>query len=79
MFYVENEAQPDKFSSIPQPCGGDFHAYNGRLWRHRSHYSMGKFLGGIFALRCGLLSLARGILSPAFLKCFTIKMLRKNQ
>jgi voltage-gated potassium channel len=68
MFYVENEAQPDKFSSIPAT-----------LWWGVSTITTvgygdivpitpwGKFLGGIFAIAgVGLLALPAGILSSGF-------------
>ena len=68
MFYVENEAQPDKFSSIPATMWwgiatlttvgyGDIVPIT--AW--------GKFLGGIFAIAgVGLLALPAGILSSGF-------------
>ncbi len=68
MFYVENEAQPDKFSSIPATMWwgiatlttvgyGDIVPITG--W--------GKFLGGLFAIAgVGLLALPAGILSSGF-------------
>ena len=68
MFYVENEAQPDKFSSIPATMWwgiatlttvgyGDIVPIT----------SLGKFLGGFFAIAgVGLLALPAGILSSGF-------------
>jgi voltage-gated potassium channel len=68
MFYAEHEAQPDKFSSIPATMWwgiatlttvgyGDIVPIT----------SLGKFLGGIFAIAgVGLLALPAGILSSGF-------------
>ena len=68
MFYVENEAQPEKFSSIPETM------WWGVATLTTVGYgdvvpitSLGKFLGGIFAIASvGLLALPVGILSSGF-------------
>lgn len=75
MFYAENEAQPDKFSSIPATMWwgvatlttvgyGDIVPIT----------SLGKFLGGIFAIAgVGLLALPAGILSSGFFEMIHTK------
>jgi voltage-gated potassium channel len=75
MFYVENEAQPDKFTSIPATMWwgiatlttvgyGDIVPIT--VW--------GKFLGGIFAIvGVGLLALPAGILSSGFFEMLHTK------
>jgi voltage-gated potassium channel len=68
MFYVENEAQPEKFGSIPDTM------WWGVATLTTVGYgdvvpvtSLGKFLGGIFAIAgVGLLALPAGILSSGF-------------
>jgi len=68
MYYIENEAQPDKFSSIPQTMWwaiatlttvgyGDVYPVTG----------LGKFLGGVIAiLGIGIFALPTGILASGF-------------
>lgn len=75
MFYAENEAQPDKFTSIPATMWwgiatlttvgyGDIVPVT----------SLGKFLGGIFAIAgVGLLALPAGILSSGFFEMLHTK------
>ena len=76
MFYVEHDAQPDKFTSIPSTMWwgiatlttvgyGDIVPIT----------SLGKFLGGIFAIAgVGLLALPAGILSSGFYEMLHTKV-----
>jgi voltage-gated potassium channel len=75
MFYVENAAQPDKFSSIPETM------WWGVATLTTVGYgdvvpitSLGKFLGGVFAIAgVGLLALPAGILSSGFFEMLYVK------
>ena len=68
MFYAENEAQPDKFSSIPATMWWGIATLTTVGYGDMVPVTaLGKFLGGIFALAgVGLLALPAGILSSGF-------------
>ena len=68
MFYVENAAQPDKFSSIPATMWWGIATLTTVGYGDMVPITdMGKFLGGIFAIAgVGLLALPAGILSSGF-------------
>jgi voltage-gated potassium channel len=68
MFYAENEAQPDKFSSIPETMWWGIATLTTVGYGDMVPItSLGKFLGGIFAIAgVGLLALPAGILSAGF-------------
>jgi voltage-gated potassium channel len=68
MFYVENEAQPDKFSSIPATMWWGISTLTTVGYGDIVPITAwGKFLGGIFAIAgVGLLALPAGILSSGF-------------
>lgn len=68
MFYVENEAQPEKFSSIPEAMWWGIATLTTVGYGDVVPItSLGKFLGGIFAIvGVGLLALPAGILSSGF-------------
>ncbi len=68
MFYVENEAQPEKFSSIPETMWWGIATLTTVGYGDVVPItSLGKFLGGIFAIASvGLLALPAGILSSGF-------------
>ncbi|MBL0742764.1 ion transporter [Chryseolinea lacunae] len=68
MFYVEREAQPDKFSSIPATMWWGIATITTVGYGDMVPITVwGKFLGGIFAIAgVGLLALPAGILSSGF-------------
>lgn len=68
MFYVENTAQPDKFTSIPATMWWGIATITTVGYGDMVPItSLGKFLGGIFAIAgVGLLALPAGILSSGF-------------
>ena len=68
MFYVENAAQPDKFSSIPATMWWGVATLTTVGYGDMVPITdVGKFLGGIFAIAgVGLLALPAGILSSGF-------------
>lgn len=68
MFYVENAAQPDKFSSIPATMWWGIATLTTVGYGDMVPITdVGKFLGGIFAIAgVGLLALPAGILSSGF-------------
>jgi voltage-gated potassium channel len=68
MFYVENAAQPDKFSSIPATMWWGIATLTTVGYGDMVPVTdIGKFLGGIFAIAgVGLLALPAGILSSGF-------------
>ena len=68
MFYVEKDAQPDKFSSIPATMWWGIATLTTVGYGDMVPVtSVGKFLGGIFAIAgVGLLALPAGILSSGF-------------
>jgi voltage-gated potassium channel len=68
MFYVENEAQPEKFGSIPDTMWWGIATLTTVGYGDVVPVtSLGKFLGGIFAIAgVGLLALPAGILSSGF-------------
>jgi voltage-gated potassium channel len=68
MFYTENEAQPDKFTSIPATMWWGIATITTVGYGDMVPITpLGKFLGGIFAISgVGLLALPAGILSSGF-------------
>jgi voltage-gated potassium channel len=68
MFYAENEAQPEKFSSIPATMWWGIATLTTVGYGDVVPItSLGKFLGGVFAIAgVGLLALPAGILSSGF-------------
>jgi len=68
MFYVENDAQPDKFSSIPATMWWGIATLTTVGYGDMVPIThLGKFLGGIFAIAgVALLALPAGILSSGF-------------
>ena len=68
MFYVENEVQPDKFSSIPAAMWWGISTLTTVGYGDIVPVTpLGKFLGGLFAIAgVGLLALPAGILSAGF-------------
>jgi voltage-gated potassium channel len=68
MFYVEREAQPEKFTSIPATMWWGIATLTTVGYGDMVPITMwGKFLGGIFAITgVGLLALPAGILSSGF-------------
>ena len=68
MFYVENSAQPDKFSSIPATMWWGIATLTTVGYGDMVPITdLGKFLGGIFAIAgVALLALPAGILSSGF-------------
>ena len=68
MFYVENAAQPDKFSSIPATMWWGIATLTTVGYGDLVPITdLGKFLGGIFAIAgVALLALPAGILSSGF-------------
>jgi voltage-gated potassium channel len=75
MFYVENAAQPDKFSSIPATMWWGITTITTVGYGDMVPVTdIGKFLGGIFALAgVGLLALPAGILSSGFFEMLHIE------
>jgi voltage-gated potassium channel len=80
MFYVENEAQPDKFSSIPATMWWGIATLTTVGYGDVVPVtSLGKFLGGVFALAgVGLLALPAGILSSGFFEMLHEKRSESN-
>lgn len=78
MFYVEKDAQPDKFSSIPATMWWGIATITTVGYGDMVPVTnAGKFLGGIFAIAgVGLLALPAGILSSGF---FELLHVDKNQ
>jgi voltage-gated potassium channel len=68
MFYAENEAQPEKFSSIPATMWWGIATLTTVGYGDIVPITpLGKFLGGLFAIAgVGLLALPAGILSSGF-------------
>lgn len=68
MFYTENDAQPDKFSSIPATMWWGIATLTTVGYGDIVPITaLGKFLGGLFAIAgVGLLALPAGILSSGF-------------
>lgn len=75
MFYAENEAQPDKFSSIPAAMWWGIATLTTVGYGDIVPITnLGKFLGGIFAIAgVGLLALPAGILSSGFFEMLHTK------
>ncbi|HYI76607.1 MAG TPA: ion transporter [Chryseolinea sp.] len=75
MFYVENEAQPDKFSSIPATMWWGIATLTTVGYGDIVPIThLGKFLGGLFAIAgVGLLALPAGILSSGFFEMLHTK------
>jgi voltage-gated potassium channel len=75
MYYAENDAQPNKFSSIPATMWWGVETLTTVGYGDMVPITpLGKFLGGVFALAgVGLLALPAGILSSGF-----FEMLHKN-
>jgi len=75
MFYVENAAQPDKFSSIPATMWWGIATITTVGYGDMVPITnLGKFLGGIFAIAgVGLLALPAGILSSGFFELLHVK------
>lgn len=75
MFYVENAAQPDKFSSIPATMWWGIATLTTVGYGDMVPITpLGKFLGGIFAIAgVGLLALPAGILSSGFFEMLHVK------
>jgi voltage-gated potassium channel len=75
MFYAENEAQPDKFSSIPAAMWWGIATLTTVGYGDVVPITnLGKFLGGIFAIAgVGLLALPAGILSSGFFEMLHTK------
>lgn len=75
MFYVENAAQPEKFSSIPETMWWGIATLTTVGYGDVVPItSLGKFLGGIFAIAgVGLLALPAGILSSGFFEMLHVK------
>ncbi len=81
MFYAENEAQPDKFSSIPAAMWWGIATLTTVGYGDVVPVTnLGKFLGGIFAIAgVGLLALPAGILSSGFFEMLHTKNTTSNQ
>ncbi|WP_276369281.1 ion transporter [Chryseolinea sp. H1M3-3] len=75
MFYAENEAQPDKFSSIPATMWWGIATLTTVGYGDIVPITtLGKFLGGLFAIAgVGLLALPAGILSSGFFEMLHTK------
>ena len=75
MFYTENEAQPDKFSSIPATMWWGIATLTTVGYGDIVPITpLGKFLGGLFAIAgVGLLALPAGILSSGFFETLHTK------
>jgi voltage-gated potassium channel len=75
IFYVENDAQPDKFSSIPATMWWGIATLTTVGYGDLVPItSLGKFLGGLFAIvGVGLLALPAGILSSGFFEMLHTK------
>jgi voltage-gated potassium channel len=81
MFYVENAAQPDKFSSIPATMWWGIATLTTVGYGDLVPItSVGKFLGGIFAIAgVGLLALPAGILSSGFFELLHVDRDKKEK
>lgn len=79
MFYVENDAQPEKFSSIPATMWWGIATLTTVGYGDMVPItSLGKFLGGIFAIAgVGLLALPAGILSSGFFELLHVEKDKK--
>jgi voltage-gated potassium channel len=68
MYYAENEAQPEKFSSIPATMWWGVETLTTVGYGDLVPITpLGKFLGGVFAVAgVGILALPAGILSSGF-------------
>lgn len=75
MFYVENAAQPDKFTSIPATMWWGIATLTTVGYGDMVPITnLGKFLGGIFAIAgVGLLALPAGILSSGFFEMLHVE------
>jgi voltage-gated potassium channel len=80
MFYVEREAQPDKFTSIPATMWWGIATLTTVGYGDMVPLTpLGKFLGGIFAITgVGLLALPAGILSSGFFEMLHKPKSRKH-
>jgi voltage-gated potassium channel len=81
IFYVENEAQPDKFSSIPATMWWGIATLTTVGYGDLVPVTtLGKFLGGLFAIAgVGLLALPAGILSSGFFEMLHTKSTDSKQ
>jgi voltage-gated potassium channel len=81
MFYVENAAQPDKFSSIPATMWWGIATLTTVGYGDMVPITdVGKFLGGIFAIAgVGLLALPAGILSSGFFELLHVDKEKESQ
>ena len=81
MFYVENAAQPDKFSSIPATMWWGIATLTTVGYGDMVPITdVGKFLGGIFAIAgVGLLALPAGILSSGFFELLHVDKEKGNK
>ena len=81
MFYVENAAQPDKFSSIPATMWWGIATLTTVGYGDMVPITdVGKFLGGIFAIAgVGLLALPAGILSSGFFELLHVDKDKKSE
>ena len=81
MFYAENEAQPDKFSSIPATMWWGIATLTTVGYGDIVPITaLGKFLGGLFAIAgVGLLALPAGILSSGFFEMLHTKNTSSKQ
>jgi voltage-gated potassium channel len=75
MYYVENAAQPDKFTSIPATMWWGIATLTTVGYGDMVPITnLGKFLGGIFAIAgVGLLALPAGILSSGFFEMLHVE------
>jgi len=80
MFYVEHNAQPDKFSSIPATMWWGIATLTTVGYGDMVPITdVGKFLGGIFAIAgVGLLALPAGILSSGFFELLHVDKDKKD-
>jgi voltage-gated potassium channel len=81
MFYVENAAQPDKFSSIPATMWWGIATLTTVGYGDMVPITdVGKFLGGIFAIAgVGLLALPAGILSSGFFELLHVEKEKERE
>jgi voltage-gated potassium channel len=75
MFYAENSAQPEKFSSIPATLWWGVETLTTVGYGDMVPVTpLGKFLGGLFAIAgVGILALPAGILSSGFFEVLYTK------
>jgi voltage-gated potassium channel len=80
MFYVEHEAQPEKFTSIPATMWWGIATLTTVGYGDMVPITpLGKFLGGIFAITgVGLLALPAGIMSSGFFEMLHTKNSKKH-